>query len=1139
MNGCVNKAIGLARILVCVAVMLGYCHAQVSTTNIADTVYRADGTPAGGSLLIKWPAFTTGDGQAVPAGKTEIAIAADGTVNFPLAPNGNATPSGTFYTAVYHLSDGTVSTEYWTVPVAKQTGIAAIRSNVVPATVAVQSASVTYVNNAISGAVTGYLPLSGGTLTGPLYLSEDPVQPTEAVTKHYVDTDAGALIAGLASKVSLNPTAAQTITQPVGTTLEVNNLEGVLYASANQTGTGNNGIANSMAQPNCQPGGCFTIADPGYSNVEEPQGGYYAACFGGEPGMGDGDFCGYQWPINSRLWDQRSGTDFFEYQDTVNRFGGLGITQPLNYPAGFSSDAATAMTRIANYDTDYGNGQVVAYKDLQHQFAGGHNGNYGSGWAKTNVELGQDKAVDFSQGQHQIHPQVEYCLGLGDCLGSPVEISFAVGLSAPSDEGIHGGDKWINEDSHVFQGSCTSGCAGGSTLLTTKPTSGQGDQGEGRMAIDITQASAGNLGSIILGAGTGQITGQIYSSGNTPTQFVAPAGTFNPSTGIATITAAIVAPAGQGTPGVQTVSITTNSGRLVPGVACVTDRQAFEMVNLTAASTTSLTASFRKPHLAATLVMQGGTCGYGIAINADTTQVIGNTVRVLLPMLGSPDSAHTYINTFIGGAYFGEGSAWNYQTLTGANATYSSATGLVTVTGNFGFSENDGPQGPGLFGNIYGQDLTITGGTDPNYNGTYPVTIVATNTFTYTPSAPPSSSSGTLTVTECNCTFTMYPRAEVLSVYNTVTKQVDGTLGLEPNSVAWASGDTIEVPHWHQPDINDTHDAISMYTPQAEVYGRGYNYNGMVSGDLHGFDLRNNGAVGQYLGFGGWHTPPNTAQYVDGWWNRDITYNFAPNEAILDVGCKPSTPGNGDGCSKFDAAYSIGEFKTAANTMARFNFDPNANNFTFANGYPCSTVIGTSVGTTNGTTVGGLAIIGAATTCDLLTRGLVLNGGTALNGQTGTGSNVVTDTAPAIASPTLSSAVLNGGTVPAGQTLTISGTLNITGTCTGCNGGGTPTVASGSGAGTGATVSLSNATNAKGIVNLTAGTSPASPGTIATITFVPAYSSTPVCTVTPSSASAIGTFYSAPASASAFTLNASATALTAGATYTYSYTCLH
>jgi len=1130
MNGNRGLTFVLTRTLLCIALMLGYCRAQVSTTNIMDTIFRADGTPAGGSLLISWPEFTTAAGQAVPAGKTEIPIGSNGSVNFSLAPNVGAMPAGTYYTAVYHLSDGTVSTEYWTVPTAQETGIAAIRSSLVPATIAVQSASIAYVNSAIESAVTGYLPLTGGTLTGPLYLSEDPVQSTEAATKHYVDTNVAGVNAGLGSKVAFNPTTSQVITQPAGTTLEVNSLESLLYAAANQTGAGNNGIANSMAQPQCQTGGCFTIADPGYSTTEEPQGNPFPACFSGEPGNGDGDYCGYPWPINSRMWDQRGGTDIFGYQNPVNRFG-AGGSEPLNYPGTASSDAATAVTRIADYDTDYGNAQVVAYHDLLHQFAGGHNGNYGTGYNKTNLSVSEDKAVDFSLGQHQIRPQVEFCLGLGDCLGSPVHIFFSSGLSSPSDEGIHRGDNWINEDSRVFQGTCSSGCSAGSTLLTTTVTSGGGNQGEGRMAIDITQASAGNLGQVSLGVGSGEIISQIGATGNVPLQFVAPAGTFNPSTAVGTTTAAIVASTGQGTPGVQTVPISTSSGVLVPGAACITDVQAFEMVNVTAATSTALTASFRKPHLSGSVFTQGGTCGYGISLNADTIVLGGTTFRVLIPMIGSPDSAHTYVNTFNGGAYFGEGSAWRYDTLSNVTASYSSSTGLATITGNFGFLENQGS-----FGNIYGETLTVSGASDSHYDGTYPITITGNGAFTYAPSVAPSSASATgITVTECNCTFTMYPRAEVLSVYNSTTKQVDGTLGLEPNNVAWTSGDTVEVPHWHQPAVNDTHDAISMFTPQAQTYGRGYNYHGTVTGDLHGFDLRNDAPANEYLGFGGWHTPPNTAQYIEGWWDRDFTINNAPNDGILVVGCKPSTPGNSDGCTNINAAYNIGEFSNAAGASSTLSFDPNGNNFTFYNSYPCSTVIGSSVGTSNGTTLGGLAVNGYPTTCGIFTTGLLLNGGGELTGQTGTGSEIVTNTAPTISSATLTGATLSSSSVPSGQSFTVSGTLaasHIVGS------GNAPAALAGMGAGTGSTVTLSSATDLSGTVTVKAGTSPASNGTIATITFAVAYAAAPVCMVTPASVSAVGTFYSAPATVSAFTVNAGTTALSAGITYVYNYLCM-
>lgn len=56
-------------------------------TTISDTVYRADGTPAGGTLLISWPAFTTASGQAVAAGTKSVILGAGGALTVGLAPN--------------------------------------------------------------------------------------------------------------------------------------------------------------------------------------------------------------------------------------------------------------------------------------------------------------------------------------------------------------------------------------------------------------------------------------------------------------------------------------------------------------------------------------------------------------------------------------------------------------------------------------------------------------------------------------------------------------------------------------------------------------------------------------------------------------------------------------------------------------------------------------------------------------------------------------------------------------------------------------------------------------------------------------------------------------------------------------------
>ncbi len=164
--------------------------AQVALTTVQGTVYRANGQPASGVLTVSWPAFTTAANQAVAAGSLQITVGADGFASVQLAPNAGATPAGSFYTVVYHLSDGSISREYWTVPTGAKATIAGVRAQLQPAAVAVQSVSKTYVDNLFAQTTpttANFLPLTGGALSGPLSLGSDPQADTQATTKHYVD----------------------------------------------------------------------------------------------------------------------------------------------------------------------------------------------------------------------------------------------------------------------------------------------------------------------------------------------------------------------------------------------------------------------------------------------------------------------------------------------------------------------------------------------------------------------------------------------------------------------------------------------------------------------------------------------------------------------------------------------------------------------------------------------------------------------------------------------------------------------------------------------------------------------------------------------------------------------------------------
>src|SRR5579883_438140 len=208
-------------------------------TTISDTVYRADGTPAQGSLVISWPAFTTAAGQAVAAGVNPVTLGNAGALSVQLAPNVGATPGNTVYTVVYQLDDGTNKTEYWVVGTTSPETIAQVRTQLGANTSPQQFATESYVNSALAGkanddavvhlsgaeVITGtkqfsvspslptpvnttdaankayvdnsvenagagnYVSKAGDTMTGPLTLPGAPTAPNQASTKQYVDTN--------------------------------------------------------------------------------------------------------------------------------------------------------------------------------------------------------------------------------------------------------------------------------------------------------------------------------------------------------------------------------------------------------------------------------------------------------------------------------------------------------------------------------------------------------------------------------------------------------------------------------------------------------------------------------------------------------------------------------------------------------------------------------------------------------------------------------------------------------------------------------------------------------------------------------------------------------------------------------------
>ncbi|HZP25299.1 MAG TPA: hypothetical protein VFB04_17800 [Terriglobales bacterium] len=98
-------------VLISLAVALALTQAGYAAPTLCqvnDTVYRADGTPAQGDVVILWPAFTTADGSPVAAGQVTVQLGAQGQFSASLAPNAGAMPAGTYYRVTYKLNDDSV-----------------------------------------------------------------------------------------------------------------------------------------------------------------------------------------------------------------------------------------------------------------------------------------------------------------------------------------------------------------------------------------------------------------------------------------------------------------------------------------------------------------------------------------------------------------------------------------------------------------------------------------------------------------------------------------------------------------------------------------------------------------------------------------------------------------------------------------------------------------------------------------------------------------------------------------------------------------------------------------------------------------------------------------------------------------------
>ncbi len=889
----------LVGMLLAVVTVSAVGQSSIATTTVTDTIYRADGTAATGTVLISWPAFSSATGQTIPSGSTSVTIATGGLLSVQLAPNAGATPIGSYYTVVYHLDDGTVSREFWVVPSSSTpVHLSAVKSTVLPTSVAMQTVSKSYVDTAIATAISGhpldsstpYVLKSGDTMTGALVLPGDPTSPLQAADKQYVDTNVTALASGLSQKVAILPAATQTVAQPVGTMLEANHLNGVEYASQYISGRGDDGIANAVTSADCT-GGCEVKAEQSYASGEL--------------------YTSTQWNDQTHVEDTRGGQRRDTYMNPASVVTpGLEAGQVIDV----TSTHIDAMLQPQVVNEDPGSiGLVINHRGL----AGGSN-QFPQGidsqipYFKTGYSALMVNGTYNTQGQHVLAPMVTNCYGVGDCLIGSEFLIASGGFRDNADEATHPMDLQVLEDSLVFQGTCSSGCTTGSTSVTVAVSSAPGTQGDGRFLIDKNPAK-------VLTAGV--VTG-VGASG--PHASAAFNGSAFPVSVFFQTAQSIPSQANNVAPGTVTVAIATSgvtagfatntaAAPQTSGVACVSDAinganaQNYEMANYTVIDGTHLQMTLNKAHQLPATVAMGGLCGYGLEQTVDTA----SGIRQVFPVIGSYSATGLY---YAGGAtpivgLMSHTSAYLNVNLNVASIARSGNVVTVTTAGNLPVDVN-------------GLTLTVSGVTDSSYNGSYVVTTTGPNTLTYAQNGANSTSTGG-TMSVLTGGYALYPMAEVLSVLDPATKTVDGQMTLAPNNVAWAANDAVEQPHYYQEKMSADLTFVGQTTPRPSSYTRaGMQYEGNNGPGLQGWTVTNITPATNYLGNGGTHTAPDWAYEAKGVWNRTMSLG-AGEQSVFTVHC------NSHGCGKWNSHYNLFELDSSVATDT-VSFDPTTSALTMS-----------------------------------------------------------------------------------------------------------------------------------------------------------------------------------------------------------------
>lgn len=374
------------------------------------------------------------------------------------------------------------------------------------------------------------------------------------------------------------------------------------------------------------------------------------------------------------------------------------------------------------------------------------------------------------------------------------------------------------------------------------------------------------------------------------------------------------------------------------GVGCLTDGIEYETDNYTynSGSQTITITGMRFPHMNGVMFATGGLCGYAVEDEANKVPTGFGTTGVIAPtyaIAGSLSSTTFFyipqrVNEQYGSPLLGISNPSNGNFGYGRQLYFSAAMSSMSVSGGVvTFSLASPPQVIGNLSPYNGLTVSITTNGDVSYNGSYPVTWVSGNTFTYTPTSPTGTVPTSGTATYSNAAYKIYPAARVLSVYNPATNKVGGYIQLMPNTVTYSNNDQVLEPHYQQMMVTGMHYFNDQYSPEQYLGSHGFSlsYGPIYSNSSDGLLLVNTTPTTLYQSHGGTLAPPGGAYELGGIWRFAFNiFNIPENDLFVFTGCKADI-----GCSSANSSFNLFAMPTLPNSAAGINgtdvlnYDPN------------------------------------------------------------------------------------------------------------------------------------------------------------------------------------------------------------------------